>query len=199
MPFAPSFSGDSVTLSSVLGEELAIAHLSALLSDASVPEVSASQLSDAQWIFQFHLNTCQSNSLLSSCSLRDQARIHAISSHACASAWLRAIPSVSLGLTMSRQEFVCSLWYWLGIPSFASTDSIRCSCGSVVDQFGDHLLGCGHGLMRIRVMPYVILLSMLFFKITVAIRGSSAVVLVWIALVMFIIQTFCMISQLILM
>ena len=32
----------------------------------------------------------------------------------------------------------------------ASTDSIHCSCGSVVDQFGDHLLGCGHGPMRIR-------------------------------------------------
>ena len=77
---------------------------------------------------------------LSSCSLCDQASISAISSHACASAWL--IPSVSLGLTMSRQEFVCSLWYWLGIPLFVSTDSIRCSCGSVV--------GCGHGPMRIR-------------------------------------------------
>ena len=145
-----TFSGGSVTLSSIPGEELAIARLSASLSGASVPEVSASQLSEAQQIFQFHLDTCQSNSLLSSCSLRDQARICAISSHACASAWLRANPSVSLGLTMSRQEFVCSVWYWLGIPLFASTGSIRCSCGSVVDQFGDHLLGCGHGPMRIR-------------------------------------------------
>ena len=104
----------------------------------------ASQLSEAQRIFQLHLNTCQFNSLLSSCSLRDQARIHAISSHTCASAWLRTIPSVSLGLTIFGQEFVCSLWYWLGIPLFASTDSIRCSCGSVVDQFVDYLLGCGH-------------------------------------------------------
>ena len=51
---------------------------------------------------------------------------------------------------MSKQEFVYSLWYWLGIPLFTSTDSIRCSCGSVIDQFGDHLLGCGHGSMRIR-------------------------------------------------
>ena len=70
-----TFSGDSVTLSSVPGEELAIARLSGLLSGASVPEVSASQLSEAQRIFQFHLDTCQSNSLLSSCSLCDQARI----------------------------------------------------------------------------------------------------------------------------
>ena len=33
---------------------------------------------------------------------------------------------------------------------FASSDSICCSCGSVVDQFGDHLLDCGHGPLRIR-------------------------------------------------
>ena len=91
-----------------------------------------------------------SNLLLSSCSLHDQARIRAISLHSCASAWLGAIPSVPLGLTMSRQEFVCSLRYWLGIPMFAVTDSIRCSCGTVVDCFGDHLLSCGHGPMRIR-------------------------------------------------
>ena len=33
--------------------------------------------------------------------------------------------------------------------NFSSTDSVRCSCGSAVDQFGDHLLGCGHGPIRI--------------------------------------------------
>ena len=145
-----TFSGSPITLSSIPGEELAIAHLSVLPSGTSVPEVPASQLSEAKWIFQFQLDVRQSNSLLSSCSLHDQARIRAISSHSCASAWLRAIPSVSLGLTMSRQEFVCSLWYWLGIPILSSMDSVRCSCGSAVDQFGGHLLGCGHGPMRIR-------------------------------------------------
>ena len=51
-----TFSGDSATLPSVPGEELAIARLSALLSGAAVPEVSASQLSEAQQIFQFHLS-----------------------------------------------------------------------------------------------------------------------------------------------
>ena len=144
-----SFSGYSITLSSIPGKELAITCLSASFSGTPVPEVPASQLSEAQRIFQSQLDACQSNSLLSSCSLRDQARIRTISSHSCASAWLGAIPSVSLGLTMSRQEFVCSLWYWLGIPIFSSTDSVRCSCDSVVDQFGDHLLGCGHGPMKI--------------------------------------------------
>ena len=51
---------------------------------------------------------------------------------------------------MSSQEFVCSLRYWLGVPLFSATSPVRCPCGSVVDQFGDHLLGCGHGPMRIR-------------------------------------------------
>ena len=129
-----TFSGGSVTLSSIPGEELAIARLSALLSGASVPEVSASQLSEAQLIFQFHLDTCQSNSLLSSCSLCDQARIRAISSHACASARaiLWALPCSGRSLCV---HFCTGLH---GIPLFASTDSIRCSCGSVVSQFGDH-------------------------------------------------------------
>ena len=145
-----AYSGSSISISSIPGKELAISCLSALLSGTPIMEVPASQFSEAQRLYQFQLDTCQSSSLLSSCSLRDQARIRAISSHPCASAWLRAIPSVSLGLTISRQEFVCSLWYWLGIPVFASTDSIRCSCGIVVDRFGDHLLGCGHGPMRIR-------------------------------------------------
>ena len=145
-----AYSGSSISISFIPGKELAISCLSALLSGTPIMEVPASQFSEAQRLYQFQLDTCHSSSLLSSCSLRDQARIRAISSHPCASAWLRAIPSVSLGLTMSRQEFVCSLWYWLGIPVFASTDSIRCSCGNVVDRFGDHLLGCGHGPMRIR-------------------------------------------------
>ena len=32
--------------------------------------------------------------------------------------------------------------------SLIATSPVRCPCGSVVDQFGDHLLGCGHGPMR---------------------------------------------------
>ena len=74
---------------------------------SSVRGTCLSAISEAQRIFQSQLDVCQSNSLLSSCSLRDQARIHAISSHSCASAWLRAIPSISLGLTMSRPAGVC--------------------------------------------------------------------------------------------
>ena len=140
-----TYCGASISISSIPWKDIATC-LSASLSGTPVLEVPALQFSEAQRLYQFQLDTCQSNLLLSSCSLRDQARIRAISSHSCGSAWLRAILSVSLGLTMSRQEFV---WYWLGIPVFATTDSIRCSCGTVVDCFGDHLLSYGHGPIRI--------------------------------------------------
>ena len=104
-----TYSGSSISISSIPGKEFAISCLSTLLSGTPIIEVPASQFSEAQRLYQFQLDTCQSSSLLSSCLLRDQARIRAISSHPCVSAWLRAIPSVSLGLTMSRQEFVFSL------------------------------------------------------------------------------------------
>ena len=40
------------------------------------------------------------------------------------------------------------LRYWLGIPLFPA--SVRCSCGTVTDCFGDHILGCGNDPLRIR-------------------------------------------------
>ena len=75
-----TFSGSTITLSSIPDEELAISCLSAVLFCALVPEVPASQLSKAKWLFQSQLDVCQSNSLLSSCSFCDQTRICAISS-----------------------------------------------------------------------------------------------------------------------
>ena len=36
----------------------------------------------------------------------------------------------------------------IGVPVFSG--SLRCSCGTVIDDFGDHILGCGSGPMRIR-------------------------------------------------
>ena len=53
-----SFLGYSFTLSSIPGEELAIARLSASLSGTPVPVVPASQLSEAQRIFQSQLDAC---------------------------------------------------------------------------------------------------------------------------------------------
>ena len=61
---------------------------------------------------------------------------------------LRAIPSEPLGLTLSGQEFVVALWYWLGTPLFHMHGSARCSCG-VLDGHGDHIRP-GDGPLRIR-------------------------------------------------
>ena len=50
-----------------------------------------------------------------------------------------------MGLAFSPHDFVIALRLWLGIPLFLS--SHLCPCLSVIDQFGDHLLG--HGSLRI--------------------------------------------------
>ena len=182
-------------MSSIPGEELAIARLSASPSGTPAPELPASRLSEAHNEY-FNLSLM----LVSPSSLCDQARIRAISSPSFASTWLRAIPSVSLGLTMSRQQFVCSLWYWLRISIFSSTDSVCCSCGSVVGQFGDHLLGYSHGPMMIhRHDALCDVIFMLSFKITVVVRGNSVVALIWIAQGMSFTLTICMVCLLTLM
>ena len=54
---------------------------------------------------------------------------------------------------MPQKAFTISLRtrLWLGIPLFPSDlGSKRCFCGQILDQFGDHLLGCGHNNLRIR-------------------------------------------------
>ena len=79
-----TYCGASISISSIPGKDIATSGcLSASLSGTPVLEVSASQFSKAQQFYQFQLDTYQSNLLLSSCSLRDQARIRAISSHSC--------------------------------------------------------------------------------------------------------------------
>ena len=82
-------------------------------------------------------------------SLRDQTRINTISTpHA--GAWLKAIPNSNLGLAMLRHEHILACIYWLGISIFTdSQQAARCPCGHVMDCFGDHVLGYGHGLLRI--------------------------------------------------
>ena len=81
-----TYCGASISISSIPGKDIATSCLSASLSGTPVLEVPASQFSKAQQFYQFQLDTYQSNLLLSSCSLCDQARIRAISSHSCASA-----------------------------------------------------------------------------------------------------------------
>ena len=44
-----------------------------------------------------------------------------------------------------------SLHIWLGIPLFpADLGSKCCSCGQILDKYGDHLLGCGQNNIRTR-------------------------------------------------
>ena len=75
--------------------------------------------------------------LVSSSTIRDQARLRALShSSGTSSGWLKALPQPALGLAR------------LGIPLFPSLP--LCTCLSVIDQFGDHLLGCSHGPLRIQ-------------------------------------------------
>jgi len=87
--------------------------------------------------------------LLNCSSIRDQARLRAVShSSGTSSGWLKALPQPSLGLAFSPHDFIIALRLWLGIPLFPL--SPLCTCLSTIDQFGDHLLGCSHGPLRIQ-------------------------------------------------
>ena len=81
-------------------------------------------------------------------NLRDKARLNSVSARN-SGAWLMAIPNQKFGLFMSPQKFMVALRMWLGILVFLSPpSSVRCPCGTVIDPHGDHVLGCGHGLLR---------------------------------------------------
>lgn len=75
-------------------------------------------------------------------------------------------------------------WYWLGVvPVYA-----RCSCGSIIYGFGDHILGCSDGFWGfIDMMLFVMLSDILWSRTTVAVRNNVAVV-IWIVQRMFSIQ-----------
>ena len=122
-------------------ETVAIAQLHDILHDTD-PCASQKSIQRALDLHSFH-------SLKGSLPLRDQARLNTISSSV--GSCLRAIPNPNLGLAMLPQEFVIAVRLWLGIKLFPSTpQSVRCSCGQVIDCFGDHLLGCGQGPLRIK-------------------------------------------------
>ena len=50
---------------------------------------------------------------------------------------------------MSTEESVIALRLWLGISVFPPFSS-RCPCGSIIDSYGDYVLGCGSGNLRIK-------------------------------------------------
>ena len=52
---------------------------------------------------------------------------------------------------MSREEFVTGIRVYLGLQLFPSPPNVvRCSCGHILDVYGDHLLGCGNKGLRIK-------------------------------------------------
>ena len=119
-----------------------------LLSESGISNVhllfSASQ-KDLQATLDKHLF----DDLFASFGIRDQARLTALSHPSgTSSGWLKAIPRVSLGLAIPGPEFVIGLHIWLGVSLFPL--SPLCTCLSTIDNYGDHLLGCSQGPMRIR-------------------------------------------------
>ena len=101
-----SFSDSNISFPSIPGVEY---HLLSSLSGGPLPPVD--HPSKAQSVFQHSVDLHHFSSLLDSCSLQDQARLRAISHHSCASAWLRAIPSEPLGLTLSCDCALVLAWH----------------------------------------------------------------------------------------
>ena len=134
--------GNRVSTTCIPGEAEARNCPQHLLPDWSIPDSpSQHSLQDALDHHQFHL-------LFNTSSIRDRAHLNSLHSSKFTGAWLQAIPNPNLGLSLIASEFICALRYWLSIPFF---DSSRCcSCNLTLDPHGDHLLGCGHGPLRIR-------------------------------------------------
>ena len=122
-------------------EEHAVATFERFTSDTFI-------LSATQQDLQALLDQNQYDQLFSSFNIRNCARLTALShSSGTSSGWLKAIPQVSLALAIPGAEFVVGLHLWLRIPLFPLFP--LCVCLTSIDQFGDHLLECSHGPMRI--------------------------------------------------
>ena len=121
-------------------EQIAHSCFQSLLPGWSIPD------SSSQHNLQKALDCHQFRALFSSSSIHDCAHLNSTFSKF-TSAWLQAIPNPNLGLSLVAPEFICALRYWLGIPFFDASHLY--SCSSTLDSHGDHLLGCGHGPLRI--------------------------------------------------
>ena len=130
---------------SLKGRSVVEDRLRTLLTTAKIDVLTTSQHQ-----LQSLLDSTMWHSIKDNTSLRDHARLNTISAQH-AGAWLWAIPNPNTGLAMPHREFVVSLHIWLGIPlSPADLGSKRCSCGQILDKFGDHLLGCSQNNIRTR-------------------------------------------------
>ena len=108
----------------------------------SIPDTALKTEMTSQQSLQSMLDSGLSSSLKDSASIRDRARLNTICSQH-AGAWLRALPNLSLGLAMPSKEFSVAWRVWLGILIFnLPSDAKRCTCGAIIDKFGDHLFRC---------------------------------------------------------
>ena len=118
------------------------------LSSSLPPNHTLNLLTSKQREIQSVLDLTRHNNLKRSASLRDLARINALSAPHTGS-WLLAIPNFNLGLAMTPQEFVIALRIRLGLSLFPFPPAFtRCFCGHAIDPFADHILSCGTGPLR---------------------------------------------------
>ena len=90
--------------------------------------------------------------LVSSSTIRDQARLRALShSSGTSSGWLKA-STACFGSSYSSSRFYYSFTFvaWHSLICSLLYHSVLVYLSSVIDQFGDHLLGCSHGPLRIQ-------------------------------------------------
>jgi len=83
------------------------------------------------------------NAMSSTLPDRDQARLLEQQNGLTAS-WMRATPHPQLHTTISTEDYVLSLKWWLGMPIIHQTKgATRCpGCDAMVDAWGDHLVCC---------------------------------------------------------
>ena len=126
-----------------------ISHYNSCVADCDILSITSlkdnspnpKKLSDSIEALQF-------NSLLSTSSTADRARLLSISSpHA--SAWISVVPSISLGLHFEPQEFNTALKWWLGINPSMCLDGNLMACplcpGNSLDPLGHHCVTCKRG------------------------------------------------------
>jgi len=104
--------------------------------------------------FSFFNKTCKLHVLMTCLLQRDQSHLTALT-HPSGTSIVAVILRACLGLSA---EFVAGLHLLLEISIFPLSSIYTCL--SPIDNFGDHLLGCSHGPMRIR--HYVNLVNIIY-------------------------------------
>ena len=104
---------DQGPLEALPGEDTARSCITPLINTTTTTLDSLSQS-----VLQADLDQHPEN-LLDCSSIRDQVRLHTLAEGNHTSAWLKAIPLESLGLSMSGSTFTVAVKIWLGIAMFS--------------------------------------------------------------------------------